>query len=117
MVFLQKFFADLFVNLTPARGISIVIDVALTSLLFYAVLRLISNTRALQLAQGLVIYYLLVFGVEWLSLKAGLLALNSVFSWLRSFSADAWSTGKQQARVVGHAHSVHGRSRLGRVRR
>src|SRR5450830_428290 len=82
MVFLQRFFADLFMNLTPGRGISIVIDVALTSFLFYAVLRLISNTRALQLAQGLVIYYLLVFGIEWLSLKAGLLALNSVFSWL-----------------------------------
>jgi diadenylate cyclase len=86
MIFLQKFFADLFVSLTPARGISIVIDIALTSLLFYAALRLISNTRALQLAQGLIIYYVLVFGVEWISLKTGLLALNSVFSWLRSFS-------------------------------
>jgi len=55
MIFLQKFFADLFVSLTPARGISIVSDIALTSLLFYAALRLISNTRALQLAQGLII--------------------------------------------------------------
>jgi len=86
MIFLQKFFADLFVSLTPGRGISIVIDIALTSLLFYAALRLISNTRALQLAQGLIIYYVLVFGVEWISLKTGLLALNGVFSWLRSFS-------------------------------
>ncbi len=73
MVFLQRFFADLFMNLTPARGISILIDVALTSLLFYDILRLISNTRALQLAQGLLMFYLLVFGVEWLSLKTGLL--------------------------------------------
>jgi diadenylate cyclase len=86
MIFLQKFFADLFVSLTPGRAISIVIDIALTSLLIYAALRLISNTRALQLAQGLIIYYVLVFGVEWVSLKTGLLALNSVFSWLRSFS-------------------------------
>jgi diadenylate cyclase len=86
MAYLQKFLADLFMNLTPARGISIAVDIAVTSLLFYAVLKLISNTRALQLAQGLVIYYLLVYSIEWISLKAGLLALNSVFSWLRSFS-------------------------------
>ncbi len=32
MVFLQRFFVDLFVNLTPGRGVSIVIDVALTSI-------------------------------------------------------------------------------------
>lgn len=86
MIFLQKFFADLFVSLTPGRGISIVVDIALTSFLIYAALRLISNTRALQLAQGLIIYYVLVFGVEWASLKTGLLALNSVFGWLRGFS-------------------------------
>ncbi len=86
MVFLQKFLSELFVNITLGRVLVIVVDIALTSLLFYAILRLISNTRALQLAQGLLVYYVVVFGVEWLSLKAGFLALNSVFSWLRSFS-------------------------------
>jgi len=86
MAYVLKFFSDLFANLTLARGISIVIDITVTSLLFYALLKLISHTRALQLAQGLVIYYLLVYSIEWISLEAGLLALNSVFSWLRSFS-------------------------------
>lgn len=86
MVYLQKFFADLFIGLTPGRVASIVVDIALTSVLIYVVLRLISNTRALQLAQGLIIYYLLVYGAEWISLRTGLLALNSVFSWLFSFS-------------------------------
>ncbi|HEY9094091.1 MAG TPA: diadenylate cyclase CdaA [Candidatus Cryosericum sp.] len=82
----DKFLTELLDNLTPLRGFSIVVDIVLTSLLFYALLRLISNTRALQLAQGLAIYYILVYGIEWLSLKFGLLALNSVFSWLRNFS-------------------------------
>lgn len=86
MTFIQQFFADMLINLTPGRGVVILVDVALTALLFYALLRLVSNTRALQLAQGLIIYYVLAFGVEWLSLKTGLLALNSVFSWLTRFS-------------------------------
>ncbi len=86
MAVLQKLFSELFANLTAGHVVVVVIDIALTSLLFYAVLRLISNTRALQLAQGLLVFYVVVFGVEWISLKAGFLALNSVFSWLRSFS-------------------------------
>jgi len=58
----------------------------IVSLLFYVVLRAIQNTRTLQLAEGIALYFISVFLVSYLSDKIGLMTLHYLASNLISYS-------------------------------
>ena len=71
-----------------------ILDILIVSLLFYVVLRAIQNTRTLQLAEGIALYFISVFLVSYLSDKIGtkvlaalgtgiiLLCFYPIFLWL-----------------------------------
>ncbi len=63
-----------------------ILDILIVSLLFYVVLRAIQNTRTLQLAEGIALYFISVFLVSYLSDKIGLMTLHYLASNLISYS-------------------------------
>ncbi len=63
-----------------------ILDILIVSLLFYVVLRAIQNTRTLQLAEGIALYFISVFLVSYLSDKIGLMTLHYLASNLITYS-------------------------------
>ncbi|MGC8690398.1 MAG: diadenylate cyclase, partial [Caldisericum sp.] len=63
-----------------------VVDILIVSLIFYVILRAIQNTRTLQLAEGIALYFVGVFLVSYLSDKIGLTTLHFLASNLITYS-------------------------------
>jgi len=63
-----------------------VIDILIVSLIFYVILRAIQNTRTLQLAEGIALYFAGVFLVSYLSDRIGLTTLHFLASNLIAYS-------------------------------
>jgi len=63
-----------------------VVDILIVSFIFYLVLRAIQNTRTLQLAEGIALYFIGVFIVSYLSDRIGLITLHFLASNLINYS-------------------------------
>ena len=61
-VFMEELIKDLFRNITAGIGITDILDVLIVAFLAYKVLGFIRETRAEQLAKGILVFFLATFG-------------------------------------------------------
>lgn len=82
----MKIFLDIINNIGTKTIILSVIDILIVSLIFYFILKAIYNTRTLQLAEGIALYFVGIFIISYLSDKLGLTTLHFLASNLINYS-------------------------------
>ncbi len=82
----MKIFLDIINSIGTKTIILSVIDILIVSLIFYFALKAIYNTRTLQLAEGIALYFIGVFIISYLSDKLGLTTLHFLTSNLINYS-------------------------------